>query len=57
MFRRFYRLKHGTPAAWPDMPELRVHVCPCGLEDFQEEFSARGRCIECGRVYVEERAA
>jgi hypothetical protein len=48
MFRRFYRLKYGTPVSWPGQPELTMIECACGIELFQEEFRITG-CLECGR--------
>ena len=59
MFRRFYRLKNGTPSWWPDMPALTLETCPaCHVESFTEELEIAGKC-ECGAVYrpAEERAA
>ena len=57
IFRRFYRLKHGTPEHWPNMPELHIFECECGVEDFTEELLIRGKCAECGREYRREKAA
>jgi hypothetical protein len=57
MFRRFYRLKHGTPSWWPSMPSLTLETCvQCGTESFTEELEIAGKC-ECGREYERQEAA
>jgi len=53
MFRRFYRLQHGTPDYWPNQPTLVVVACACGFEEFADEIQARGKCAQCGRAYQE----
>ena len=56
MIRRFYRLAHGTPDHWPNMPELTMFTCSCRVEQFTEELMIAGKC-ECGREYRKEKAA
>ena len=49
MFRRFFVLKHPGHE-WvgaTEKPELIQ--CPCGYEDFREEFAVCGGCPVCGQ--------